>query len=327
MSFNTPILFLVFNRPDTTRQVFERIKAQRPKYLYIAADGARPGKPDEMRLTKEVRTIATNIDWDCEVITLFRTENLGCGRAVREAITWFFENVDMGIILEDDCLPTNDFFAYCEQMLRKYSNDSSIAVINGCNFGFQQPCNSYFASRYMNSWGWASWSRTALQIDYSMTRWPSVSTLYFLRRRLRGNLLEFDLDWYKYWFDLFNSVYKGTLDTWDYQWQFFILFNKKKVLVPPKNLVVNIGFQKDATHTTLENHPAALLKPAKIDLLALNDYSDKSVKKYNIIYEQTAVKQVWHMYIRKPGIFYIKNYINTSWCVQLAKKFLKHIGR
>ncbi len=324
MSFNVPILFLVFNRPDTTAQVFERIKAQKPKYLYVAADGARPDKLDEMRLTEEVRTIATNVDWDCEVITLFRSENLGCGRAVSEAITWFFEHVDMGIILEDDCLPSYDFFAFCEQMLQKYRNDSSIAVINGCNFGFQQSDNSYFASRYMNAWGWASWRRSALQIDYSMNRWPSVSTLFFLWQRLRGNWLEFDLDWYKYWFELFNSVYRGTLDTWDYQWQFYILLNKKKVLVTSKNLVINIGFQKDATHTTLENHPAAFLKVGKIDLLELNDESDKSAKKYNLIYEQTKVKQVWHMYLRKPGFFYIKNYINTSWFVQFVKKFLKH---
>lgn len=303
--------------------VFERIKTQQPKYLYVAADGARLDKPGEKKLTEEVRKIATNIDWNCEVKTLFRSENLGCGSAVSEAITWFFESVDMGIILEDDCLPTNDFFVFCERMLHKYRNDSSIAVINGCNFGFQQSGRNYFATRYMNPWGWASWRRTALQIDYRMTQWPSVKSLFYLRNRLKTNWCEFDKDWYKYWLGLFDEVYTRKLDTWDYQWQFFILLNRKKVLVSSVNLVVNIGFKKGATHTSLESHPAAFLKTDKMNLSLIDNNADASVKKYNVSYEQTAVKPIWHMYQNKPAFFYIKNYINTSWCIQLIKKFLK----
>ena len=151
MSFNTPILFLIFNRPDTTQIVFEEIKKQKPKYLFVAADGVRSHIIEDMEKCKDTRNLVLKgIDWDCEVKTLFRDENLGCGVAVSEAITWFFENVEQGIILEDDCLPHPSFFGYCETLLEKYNDNENVYVISGDNFqnGKQTGNASYFFSNY-----------------------------------------------------------------------------------------------------------------------------------------------------------------------------------
>ena len=129
--YNTPILLLVFNREDTTRQVFEAIRRQKPKFLFVAADGARKNRPGETEACRRVRDMVTQIDWDCELKTLFRDENLGCQTAVSTAITWFFEQVEQGIILEDDCLPDPSFFPYCEELLNRYRDDTRIGHISG----------------------------------------------------------------------------------------------------------------------------------------------------------------------------------------------------
>jgi len=153
--FKTPILFLIFNRPDTTKRVFAKIKKVRPKFLYIAADG--PRNKDEMILTEKVRKLVIkSIDWDCQVKTLFRENNLGCGKAVSSAIDWFFKNEEMGIILEDDCLPDLSFFYFCEEMLKKYKSNPKIMHISGDNYlpDFSLTIDeSYFFSKYIHIWG------------------------------------------------------------------------------------------------------------------------------------------------------------------------------
>ena len=132
--FNTPILFLIFNRPQTTLLVFEQIKKVQPKWLFIAADGPHIEKPGEEELCNETREIVLKgIDWDCEVKTLFRSENVGCMKGPSEAINWFFGNVEQGIILEDDCLPDSSFFTYCEQLLEEYKYNEKIITIGGTN--------------------------------------------------------------------------------------------------------------------------------------------------------------------------------------------------
>ena len=133
-SFDVPILFLVFNRPDVTKKVFEQIKKAKPKKLYIAADGPRKNIPNEKEICNEVIKFVTKINWNCEVKTLFREENLGCGKAVSSAIDWFFENEEFGIILEDDCVPDQSFFGFCEQMLVKYKDDARIMMVAGTNY-------------------------------------------------------------------------------------------------------------------------------------------------------------------------------------------------
>lgn len=169
--FNSAILLLIFNRLDTTQLVFEAIQKVKPPRLYIASDGARIDKLSEDSLVGDVRNyVINNIDWDCEVKTLFREENLGCKLAVSGAISWFFQNEGHGIILEDDCLPDHSFFRFCEEMLLKYSDDERIGMISGDNFQFggSQVEDSYYFSRYPHIWGWATWKRA-----WKSTMWIS----------------------------------------------------------------------------------------------------------------------------------------------------------
>ena len=186
--FNNPILFLIFNRPETTAPVFEQIKKIQPKYLYVAADGPRSNRPGEDELCKASKAIVLEgIDWDCEVKTLLRGKNMGCKRAVSDAINWFFENVEQGIILEDDCLPDESFFYYCEQLLEKYKYDNSIISIGGTNLGYHFENNdSYAYSKFMNMWGWATWRRCVPLVDYKMNKWKNMRFKnWFLQKKIQ----------------------------------------------------------------------------------------------------------------------------------------------
>jgi hypothetical protein len=162
-----PVLFLTFNRPDTTQQVFSRIRQAQPPRLYVAGDGPRPEQSNEAEICEIVRSIATNVDWDCEVKTLFRDHNFGCRLAVSQAISWFFENEPEGIILEDDCLPSQSFFWFCQELLEDFRNDKQVGAICGfySNELDYKPSASYFFSRYMRVWGWAGWRRTFEEYD------------------------------------------------------------------------------------------------------------------------------------------------------------------
>lgn len=244
--FQVPILFLVFNRPDTTAIVFEELRKLRPARLYVAADGARPGRQDEIEKCKETRDVATKVDWPCEVKTLFREENLGCGKAVSGAISWFFDEVEEGIILEDDCLPSPTFFQFCEELLMKYRDDDRVMHIGGNNFLGDRQVNgrSYYFSRYGHIWGWATWRRAWKMYDFEMKRYESVKEMglfdrYFFNRLERIYRLE-----------KFDSIINKKRDTWDYQWDFARFVNSGLSVIPKVNLVKNIGYREDATHTT-----------------------------------------------------------------------------
>lgn len=232
----TPVLFIIFNRPEVTKRVFTEIKKQKPEFLFVAADGPRKNEPGEELLCSQCRSnVLDEIDWDCKVQTSFHPENLGCGKAVSSAIDWFFEHVEEGIILEDDCLPDETFFPFCTQLLGHYRNDESIMHISGNNFqlGQRRGDGSYYFSRYTHVWGWATWKRAWRNYDFSMARYKQ-SSLTGLSGRLRND---------------FNNISNKHIDTWDYQWFFAIWFNNGKVINPQVNLVRNIGFGVKATHT------------------------------------------------------------------------------
>lgn len=243
----TPVLFLVFNRPETTTRVFEAIRQARPPRLYVGADGARDGHESESSRVAEVRRIATAVDWPCEVRTLFRDRNLGCRDAVSGAITWFFENEEAGIILEDDCLPAQSFFWFCEAMLERYRDDMRIGQVSGYNAARQtySPFQaSYVFSAYGSIWGWATWQ----------DRWDAFDPL--LDGATGSGLLDFGLaalpqDEYP---DVrrrqLQNVLSGQVNTWDYQWFFARLANSYLSVVPCQNLVINLGFGEDSTHTS-----------------------------------------------------------------------------
>ncbi len=240
-TFNTPILFLIFNRPDLTRMVFGRIGEVRPKYLFIAGDGPREEHPEDKVKCEEARNIVlNNIDWDCEIQTLFRDENLGCGLAVSQAITWFFEHVEEGIIMEDDCYPSLQFYNFTELMLNKFrENDSIMHISGGCylpNKYFTQ--HSYYFTKYPFSWGWATWKSSWQKFNYEISR--DVQYPEDMRS-----------DEINYWNDIKEKINNGWLDTWAWRWNFSIWEAKGKCLSSTKNLIRNLGFVY-ATHTLKE---------------------------------------------------------------------------
>jgi hypothetical protein len=241
----TPVLFLVFNRPDTTRQVFEAIRQAKPPRFYIASDGARVSKESETEKVQEVRElILAGIDWPCEVKTLFRDQNLGCREAVTNAIDWFFENEEAGIILEDDCLPSQSFFRFCETLLEKYKTDTHVMCISGDNFVADNLSDgfSYLFSEVPLIWGWASWRR-AWDLNKNAEN-------VFKENQPLGILLSQNKRANRMWWKKAGGVVNKKIDTWDYLWSFTNLSNNGLTIIPANNLVTNIGMgHSDSTHT------------------------------------------------------------------------------
>lgn len=247
------VLFLVFNRPDTTAHVFEAIRKAKPPRLYVAADGPRASRAGEAEKVAKVREIATAVDWPCEVKTLFREENLGCKYAVSGGITWFFENEEQGIILEDDCLPHPDFFTFCETLLDCYATDDRVWVITGDNFqnGVRRGEGSYYFSRYNHVWGWASWRRAWQKADMDIRFWPEWKTSPTWKDFWPDSTAR------KYWEKIFDRMYRAEIDTWDYPWTASVWYHGGLTATPNVNLVSNIGFGADSTHTHYAYSPLA----------------------------------------------------------------------
>lgn len=284
---DTPVLFLVFNRPATTKQVFEKIKEARPSRLYVAADGPRKGREAEAEKCEQVRKIATNVDWDCEVKALFRDENLGCKIAVSSSIDWFFENEEMGIILEDDCLPNKSFFRYCGELLYRYMDEEKVMTISGDNFQPKRRTeNSYYFSKYMHCWGWASWRRAWKHFDLEMKEWPKLKKQNFLYELLKSN------KGVEYWKRRFNKVSSGEIDSWAYIWQYSIWKEQGINILPEKNLVTNIGFNEDGTHTTNKFSEKANL--------ALNELNFPLKHPQSITLEEKADKFTQNRHFQTP---------------------------
>jgi len=246
----------VFNRPDTTARVFEAIRLARPPRLYVAADGPRASRAGERDRCEAVRRIATAVDWPCELVTLFREQNLGCKRAVSSAISWFFEHEAEGIVLEDDCLPDPTFFGYCDELLERYRDESRVMCISGDNFisDTWKPQESYYFSKFVHIWGWASWRRAWQLYDVDMQDWQSRDKRAMLEQLMPGQRRA-----QAHWRACFDGVAGGTIDTWDYQWVYACWQHGGVSAMPAVNLVSNIGFGQDATHTVSPESKLATL--------------------------------------------------------------------
>lgn len=239
------VLFLIFNRPDLTKMVFNRIREVRPEHLYIAADGPRKNNPTDVEKCKETRRIVDLIDWNCEVKTLFREENLGCGQAVRSAIDWFFSQEESGIILEDDCLPDPTFFQYCAELLLRYKDVEKIGVISGDQFVKTEDLKtSYYFTNFPHLWGWATWRRVWINYDFNMKDWPAKRQTHLIRKKTRSSYYA------DKWKGIFDRVHDGKIDTWDYQLVYMLWIKNQLCIAPKINLVTNVGFGTNATHTT-----------------------------------------------------------------------------
>jgi len=303
LNVSTPILLLVFNRPEHTRLVFEEIRKQQPLHLYIAADGPRVGNENDVLRCAEVKNIFNLIDWECSIKVRFNKDNQGTKYAVSSAITWFFEHVDCGIILEDDCLPNESFFEFSTEMLDRYASDPKIMMINGCSYQSRSLDGyDYYFSKYPHVWGWATWRRAwnlyhveLAGISDSTFRNVVASTFPLERER-------------KHWIQNFKFILNG-FDTWDYQWMFWIWKNDGLCITPWYNMISNIGFGKDATHTLDENSSQSKMPQYEVKIshhptkIIQNTRADK-LESYKIIISSPKA----HMWQQTKAI--VKTLIN-----------------
>lgn len=295
------VLFMIFKRVDTTKRVFERIREVQPPRLYIAADGPRKDRPDEVQKCADTRRVVENVDWPCEVYRLYRDDNLGCGKGVSSAISWFFEHEEQGIIIEDDILAHPDFFKYCDDLLDRYKDDERIQLISGNNYfydGYKSDV-SYYMSNYMNIWGWASWKRVWITYKYDVNEYDGTE----IRKNLQNNLSKSSA---RYFWNIFQKMKKFKVDTWDFQLYMNQQFYNRRSILPCVNMVENIGMgSEDAAHTkkqnaTVSNHkgnsPYPLVHPSKIaeDRLA-DSISMINSKQYMPPYRTRLIRKVKRM--------------------------------
>lgn len=244
--------------------MFEALRSARPRKLYLACDGPRPGDNADADKVREVHRILSSCGWTCEKKTLYQDRNLGCRVAVSAAISWFFENEPEGIIIEDDCLPHPDFFPYCAELLSRYRHDERVWCITGDNFqnGQKRGPGSYYFSKYNHIWGWASWRRCWLHYDRSLSFWPAWRHTESFKKIFSAE------DERLYWTDIFQKTYEGTIDTWDYQWAAAVWRSGGMTATPQSNLVTNIGMGQHATHIKDTNSRLMVpLKPLGSDLV------------------------------------------------------------
>jgi len=254
------VLFIIFNKVEVTKRVFEAIKNVQPPRIYLASDGARTERQGEKENVEHLKNhIVSNIDWNCEIKTRFSEINQGCGRGVANAVSWFFENEEMGIILEDDCLPCPNFFRFCDELLVKYKDDERISTIAGSNqFAKyrEEKSNEYFFSRFTHIWGWATYRRVWKDYDFTLSFLPE------LKKKMSFKELLYPLKKYqvKTMARRFVRTYKSKgerLKTWDYQLLCLNLMKKQFCVIPKVNLISNIGFGENATHTHNSDDPTS----------------------------------------------------------------------
>ena len=241
---NTPILILVYNRPFETKVLVNSLKKIKPKKIFISSDGPKNNSHD-IKKNYEVKKILEKINWTEEIQYNFMNENYGCKESVSRGISWFFSKVKMGIILEDDCIPNKDFFSFTKKILYKYKNNNKIYVVSGNNFLENKVTinESYYFSKYNHCWGWGSWARAWKHYDKNLIKWNS-----FKKSKSWKNKFHIALE-RKYWEKIFNLCYKKKIDSWAYPWLYSIWIKNGLSILPKSNLVKNIGFNLDASHT------------------------------------------------------------------------------
>ena len=266
--FSTPVLMIIFNRYQSAKEVLQRVRQVRPAKLYIAADGPRAHVPEDFVQCAEARRIIDEVDWECEVHTLLQESNLNCSLGPVTAMNWFFDAEEMGIVLEDDCLPSRSFFHFCRELLLRYRNDTRIMHIGGRNYQFGRRYGdaSYYFSDYGHVWGWASWRRAWKLNNLSLRNFAQIKNEGLFR-----NILHNPLQRYYYMRKFAKTVDPKTHVTWwDYQWDYSRWTNNGLAIIPKVNLVENIGFGVQATHTANPNSQAFALRAHELELPLLH---------------------------------------------------------
>ena len=286
MDFETPVVFIIFNRPETTEKVFEKIREVKPKKLFVIADGPRENYLLEAKKCQETRDIVKKVDWDCQVFTNYSERNLGLRKRISSGLDWVFNQVEEAIILEDDVLPDISFFQFCAGLLEKYRDNEKVSLIGGTNLMIARKNSpySYSFTRYPQIWGWATWRRFWKHYDVDLKRWPELKNSSWLAS-LTGNKRSV----YNYWKNVFDSVYQKKIETWAYQMTFSAWLQNSLAIVPKVNLVSNIGAGEGATNMRKKWHKFSNLKRYKMNFplvhppkIVPDEIIDKFVEKYSL---------------------------------------------
>jgi len=296
-----PILMVVFNRLETTQRVFAEIRRARPSRLFVAADGPRAGHSGEAEKCAAVRQfVLAHIDWPCEVKTRFLDHNLGCRWGVSSAVNWFFEQVEEGIVLEDDCLPHPDFFRFCQEMLERYRRDTRVMHIGGSNHqhGVRRGDGDYYFSRFVHIWGWASWRRAWSHYDVEMHLLDEFERRHLIRAIFSSRNMQ------TRWLQILHDVRAGRIDTWDFQWNFAVMCQRGLGIIPNLNLIENIGMTTGGTNTagmkmlrkfdfsmTTESLPADLRPPTFI--LPIPEAENLTFQEFRLPLKSKIKRLVW----------------------------------
>lgn len=300
---DTPVLFLIFNRPDYIQRVFNEIKKQRPKQLFVHADGPREKVvTDFKKCIESRRIIEQQVDWECELHTIFRKENLGCGKGPASAMTWFFGQVDEGIIIEEDCLPHPDFFGYCTELLERYREDERVMIVGATTYRDDYPCeDSYAFTTYGTMAAWATWKRVWDKFDYTLSG--------FTREELKAKLKKHLYSRFEYnnWIGLYDWIVKDNFRSyWDWQLHFIIFFNNGVAIRPQKNMISNLGTGPDASHTTYTAHAAFHANRPIYGCLPLKHPPNVIIdKKRDAIFYRKMYQLPLHKRILKPVYLFI----------------------
>lgn len=282
----TPVVLLLFNRPTLTAQVFAEVARARPPRLLVVADGPRPDHPDDAAKCAAVRAVIDGVDWPCEVLTNYAERNMGLRQRVASGLDWAFSLTEEAIILEDDCVPHPTFFRFCDELLQRYRHDERVMVISGDNFqyGRRRTDDSYYFSRYNHCWGWASWRRAWQHFDMDMQLWPQIREGGWLEDILADPLAV------PYWKTIFQRTYENKINSWAYRWTFACWVQSGLTILPNVNLISNVGYNQEATHTTGSSqaanipsqpvafplrHPPFVLRDARADDFSQHNHFQK----------------------------------------------------
>ena len=257
MALSTPILLITFNRPEHTRRVLTEILKREPQELYVCQDGAREGNENDRIKCQEVKDVINELTSPYAVVhkdftlhTLYQKKNLGCGHGPVAGIKWFFENVEQGIVIEDDCLPHPDFFEYCEELLNRYKDNERVQLINSTLYHNRWKCDaSYGFSHYMVTGAWAAWRSTWQGFDLDL---QGLNAWTFRRHVLRLTKNRADANW---WYFKVKEIQadQNKKSYWDYQMQIHLFRNNALTIHPKVNLISNIGFDAEGTHTLVND--------------------------------------------------------------------------
>ncbi len=299
---HAPVIVIVFNRPNLLASLLKQIKSAKPKKLYVLADAPRVGHDTDIALCGEVRAIIDEFDPGCEVIKSYRATNLGCKKNVETGLDWVFEQEESGIILEDDCLPNLDFFKFCDEMLLRYKNDPKIFSITGNNFQDNKirSNGSYYVSKYMHCWGWATWRRAWKYHDGNLSFWPAW------KDSLKWKTLHTSSAESRYWFSIFEGVHSKKINSWAYSWLASSWYFGGGTITPNVNLVKNMGFGFNATNTKSKNGLDALQTS-----ILHGSIKDPSNLEPNCIADKYTFNHVFKMTLRKKIKNKILSYLNS----------------